>query len=172
MPKKEKYRLQAMLQVKVRNKRNSEIALAKAFKELKAEEKHLRDLEEEKQEIVQRRQDARRDHSRKVATGESRMSDSHAHMNFIKKLQEDEDIKDREIEAQIEVVKKAEEKVAQAKRDYIDACKEVKIMEKHKELWKKKVKAQLEKEDAKIMNELGNVLHQLRSMKERQDGYR
>jgi flagellar export protein FliJ len=169
MAKKEKYRLEAMVQVRLRNKRNAEIELAKVFKALKAEEARLRDLEEEKKEIVRRREDSRRDHSRKVASGESRMAESHAHMNFIKKLQEDEDKKDLEIIEQQKVVKRAEEKVALAKRDYITACKEVKIMEKHRELWKKQLRMRLEKEEAKVMNELGNVLHTLRAMRERQD---
>ena len=165
MAKKEKYRLQAMLTVKYRNKRNSEIELAKSVKALKEEEERLQELEEEKQEIIQRREDARKDHALKVASGESQVAESHGHMNFIKKLLEDEEKKDEEIEEQKGVVQQAEERVAQAKRDYIDACKEVKIMEKHKELWQKKQKQQLEKEEAKVMNELGNVLHQLRGMK-------
>lgn len=165
MAKKEKYRLQAMLTVKYRNKRNAEIELAKSVKALKEEEEKLQELEEEKQEIIQRREDARRDHALKVASGESQVSESQGHMNFIKKLLEDEEKKDEEIEEQKGVVQQAEERVAQAKRDYIDACKEVKIMEKHKELWRKKQKQQLEKEEAKVMNELGNVLHQLRGMK-------
>lgn len=169
MAKKEKYRLETMLQVRLRNKRNAEIELGKALKVLKQEEARLRDLEEEKRDIARRREDSRRDHSLKVASGESRVSESHSHMNFIKKLQEDEDQKDKEITAQQQVVKQAEQKVALKKRDYIAACKEVKIMEKHKELWKKKLKVQLEKEEAKVMNELGNVLHTLRAMREKQD---
>lgn len=165
MAKKEKYRLSALLAVKHRNKRNSEIELGKAVKALKEEEERLKELEEEKEEIIQRREDSRRDHSRRVASGESQVSESHAHMNFIQKLLEDEDQKNEEIEEQKGVIREAEERVAQAKRDYIEACKEVKIMEKHKELWKKKIKKQLAKDEAKLMNELGNVLHQLRGMK-------
>jgi hypothetical protein len=38
-------------------------------------------------------------------------------------------------------------------------------MEKHKDLWKKKIKKQLEFQEAKMMNELGNVIHQLRKMR-------
>lgn len=165
MAKKEKYRLEALLTVKIRNKRNSEIELGRAHKALKEEQARLRELEEEKEEIIQRREDSRRDHSRRVASGESQVSESHSHMNFIKKLLEDEDQKDEEIEEQKGVVSEAEERVAQAKRDYIEACKEVNIMEKHKELWRKKIKKILEKDEAKLMNELGNVLHQLRGMK-------
>lgn len=165
MAKKEKYRLKALLTVKYRNKRNAEIEIARSVAVLKKEEEKLKDLEEEKEEIIQRREDSRRDMGIRVASGESQVSESHGHLNFIKKLIEDEEKKDEEIEEQKGVVEQAEERVAQAKRDYIDACKEVKIMEKHKELWKKKIKQQLDKEEAKVMNELGNVLHQLRGMK-------
>ena len=96
MAKKEKYRLQAMLTVKYRNKRNAEIELGKSIKALKEEEEKLEELEEEKQEIIQRREDARRDHALKVASGESQVAESHGHMNFIKKLLEDEEKKDEE----------------------------------------------------------------------------
>lgn len=166
MPRKERYRLEAMLTVKYRNKRRSEIALAQAFKALKEAEEKLKELEEEKEEIIQRREDARRDHAIRVASGESQMAESHAHMNFIRKLIEDEEEKQKEIEAQEEVVERAKEQLAQAKRDYIEACKQVKIMEKHKELWKKKIRQELEKREAKEMNELGNVLHGLNKRKQ------
>ena len=165
MAKKEKYRLQPLLQVKLKNKRTAEIALSKAFAELKAEEEKLKILEKEKREIIQRREDSRREMAEKVARGESVVYDSNIHLNFLKKLQEDEEKKDQEIEDQKEAIKRAEEKLAQAKRDYIDACKEVKIMEKHKELWRKKIKKELEFQEAKMMNELGNVIHQLRKMR-------
>lgn len=156
-----KYRLEALLTVKLRNKRNCEIQLARAFATLKEEEQKLKDLEEEKQDIIQRREDSRKDMALRVSSGESRVSETHGHLDFIKKLIEDEEKKDEEIKEQKEEVKSAEEKLAQAKRDYIDACKEVKIMEKHKALWRKKVAHELEREEAKIMNELGNVLYQL-----------
>ena len=165
--KKTKYRLEALLTVKLRVKRNSEIELAKSVKALKQEEEKLNVLEEEKQEIIDHRVHTRREMSRRVASGESQISDSHGHINYIKRLQEDEEKKDEEIQEQKEVVLRAEERVAQAKRDYIDACKEVKIMQKHKELWKKKLAHELEREDAKVMNELGNVLYQLPSNKEK-----
>src|SRR5262249_26042973 len=155
--KKEKYRLQPLLDVRLRNKRTAEIALGKAFKALKEEQEKLKRLEEEKQELIRKRETARHEHAEKLRMGESVVSDSHGHLNFIKRLQEDEEKKDLEIEDQKLAIQRAEERLAQAKRDYIDACKEVKIMEKHKELWKKKLKQELEYEEQKLMNELGNV---------------
>jgi flagellar export protein FliJ len=163
--KKEKYRLQPLLVIKLRNKRNAEIELAKAIKALKEEEKKLKKLEKEKQEIILKREQAQREMSTMVGSGESVVADSHGHLNFIKKLKEDEEKKDQEIEEQKEVIRQAEERVGQAKRDYIDACKEVKIMEKHKELFEKKLKAQIDREEQKSMNELGNIVHQLRRMR-------
>ncbi|MCC6273659.1 MAG: hypothetical protein IT572_09370 [Deltaproteobacteria bacterium] len=163
--KKEKYRLQPLLDVRIRNKRNAEIALGKAFKILKEEQEKLVKLEEEKRAIIKQREDARKEMAEMLRMGESVVADSHGHINFIKRLQEDEEKKDQEIEDQKIQIEKAEERVASAKRDYIDACKEVKIMEKHKELWQKKVKQKLEYEEAKLMNELGNVGHQLRKMR-------
>lgn len=165
MPKKEKYRLQPLLQVKLKHKRATEIALSKAFQALKKEEEKLKVLEKEKQEIIQKREESRREMSEKVARGESVVYDSNIHLNYLKKLKEDEEKKDQEIEDQKEAIKRAEEALAQAKRDYIDACKEVKIMEKHKELWRKKIKKELEFQEQKEMNELGNVIHQLRKMR-------
>ena len=163
--KKERYRLQPLLDVKLRNKRKAEIELAKAFMALKEEEKKLKKLEEEKQEIIRKKEAARQDMAQRVVRGDSVVRETHTHLNFLRAMQEDEEKKDKEIEAQKEEVKKAEERVAQAKRDYIDACKEVKIMEKHTELWKKKLKEKLEKAETKEMNELGNVIHQLRRMR-------
>ncbi len=163
--KKEKYRLQPLLQIKLRNKRAAEIELAKAIKALKDEEEKLKKLEEEKQEILRKREEARHEMATMVGGGESVVADSHSHLNFLKKLKEDEEKKDQEIEDQKEVIQQAQDRVAQAKRDYIDACKEVKIMEKHKELWQKKLKMELDREEQKSMNELGNIVHQLRRMR-------
>jgi Flagellar FliJ protein. len=164
MAKKEKYRLQPLLQVKERNKRKSEIELAKSISALKEEERRLKQLEDEKNQILANIEKTRKEMANMVGMGESRVADSQTRLLFIKKLKEDEKKKDEEIELQKEAIKRAEERVAQAKRDYIDACKEVKVMEKHKELWKKKIRQELEKEEAKLMNELGNVIHQLRKM--------
>jgi hypothetical protein len=72
--------------------------------------------------------------------------------------------KEKEIERQHEIIAEAEERVKKAKRDYIDAAKDLKTMQKHKELWQKKIMKELNYKEQKEMNELGNVIHQLRRM--------
>ena len=49
-----------------------------------------------------------------------------------------------------------------ARRDYIDAARELQVMEKHKELWQKKLNLELNNKEQKELDELGGTIHQLR----------
>lgn len=163
--KKIKYRLFPLLIVKEKQKRKAEIELGRAIKRVAEEKEKLKKLEKEKEEIVQKKKDARLEMSRQVSAGESRVYDSGLHLNYLEKLQDDVVAKEKEIENQHEAIQNAEEAVKQARRDYIDASRELKMMEKHKELWEKQQMKKLDKQEQKEMNELGNVIHQLRGMK-------
>ena len=83
-------------------------------------------------------------------------------VNFLRKLEDDEKDKTEEIRVQKQVIENCELQVKRARRDYIDAVKDLRVMEKHKELWWKKVKAEISRAEEKEMDELGNVIHQLR----------
>ncbi|PIZ30106.1 MAG: flagellar assembly protein FliH, partial [Alphaproteobacteria bacterium CG_4_10_14_0_8_um_filter_53_9] len=52
------------------------------------------------------------------------------------------------------VVEEAEEGVKLTRKEYIEACKELDIMEKHKELWAKKVRDELSKKEEREMEEI------------------
>lgn len=161
--KKQKYRLEPLLTVKERYKKQTEIELGKAIKKLKDEKEKLVELEKEKEEIIKKKKEARMEMSRKVAVGETRIFDSSLHLNYLEKLQDDLEKKEKEIEKQHETIKEAEEALAKARRNYIDACKDLKTMQKHKELWLKKLAKELSMKEQKELNELGNVIHQLKS---------
>lgn len=164
MPKRKNYRLQPLLRIKQQAKRRTEIALAKAIVKLEEEKKKKEKLEEEKAKIVQKKKDARQKMYDKMLAGTSVVHDNNVHVNYIRKLEEDRKAKDREIEEQVEVIKAAEKAVARARRDYIDAAKELQVMEKHKELWQKKVQKEITQREEREMDELGNVIHQLKNM--------
>ena len=161
---KEKYRLEALLTIKAHEKKRSEIALAMAIKELNEAKKHLEELEKEKEEIIEKWKVARDEMSKGMTAGSS-IFDGNVHNNYLKKLKEDEKEKEEEIEEQKEVIKEAEVVVADAKRDYIDAAKELKVMEKHKELWQKKVQKEISRKEERELNDLGNTIHQLKKWK-------
>lgn len=156
-----KYRLQALLTIKQRMKKRAEIALAKAIKDLKEAKEKLEELKKEKEEIIERWKEARREMKSKMTAG-LLVGEGNVHVNFMRKLKEDEEAKQEEIEDQEIVIEECEERVAVARRKYIDACKELQVMEKHKELWQKKMRAELSRKEAREMDELGNTIHQLK----------
>jgi len=165
MPPKSKYRLEALLKLKKLAKRKSEIDLAKAIRELEEEKEKLNSLEDKKKDIEQKREKARQDMGKKVSSGQSRVKDSQHHLGFMRKLKEDLEALEGEIEEQEEVIELAEQKLKRARRDYVDAATELNIMEKHKELWTKKIKKELTALENKKMNELAGTVHQMNKMR-------
>lgn len=157
----EKYRLQVLLTVKQRMKKRAEIRLAQAIKKLNEEKKKLEQLEEELEEIRKKWKQARLEMKSKLAGG-ALVGKGNVHVNYLRRLEEDEKTKLEEIEDQKQAIEEATEKVAQARREYIDASRELQVMEKHKELWQKKVRGELSRREAHRLNELGNTIHQLR----------
>ena len=161
MAKKAKYRLQVLLILKERAKRACEVALAKAIKKLKEEKDKLVELEKEKKKIEARIAEEKLEMRTKVSGGDAKMKDPQVHLNFIRKLEEDLEEMERKIEEQKEEIKKAEKHLQRCRTDYIIAAQEQNMMEKHKELWHKKINNELNMAENKILNELGNVIHQM-----------
>jgi len=162
MPR-ERYRLQALLIIKEREKQKAEIALAAAIGELVRERKRMNELVCERDEIVRKWNECRKKMAREMTAG-SYIFDGTIHTNYLRGLKEDEEAKEKEIADQEEVIREAEEAVAAARKDYIEASKEFKVMQKHKELWKKKIENEISKKEERELNDLANIVHQLRRM--------
>jgi len=156
-----KYRLQALLTIKTHAGKRAEIALAKAIALLQQAKKKLKELEEEKERIKEKWRRARAEMKEKMRGG-ALVGEGNVHVNFLRKLKEDEEQKEEEIEDQKQLIEERSEGVAKARRAYIDAAKELKVMEKHKELWQKKVREEITKKEEREMDELGSTIHQLR----------
>ncbi len=158
---KPRYRLQALLTLKSRMKKRAEQNLAKAIIALREAKEQLEKLEHEKERIVERWREARREMSGAIGGG-ARVGEGNVHVNFLRKLKEDEEAKEEEIEDQRLVIEDCENQVALRRREYIDACKELQVMEKHKELWQKKVRQEINRREARELDDLGGNIHQLR----------
>lgn len=162
MPKKQKYRLQALLIIRQRLKKKAEMALARALKALQEAKDRLKELEEEKEKIIEAQERARTEMTDRMGSA-AYVGEGNVYMNFLRKLEEDLEAKEEEIEDQKQVVQEKEDGVAIARREYIDAAKDLQVMEKHKELWEKKQQNELSRKEQREMDELGNTIHQLRS---------
>jgi flagellar export protein FliJ len=156
-----KYRLQALLIIKEREKNRAAELLARAIKALHEAREKEKKLIKEKEEIVKKWHKARSDMKRDMDHG-AVVEDGNVHVNWLRKLKEDEEEKQKEIDEQHEVVVQAEEAVSQARRDYIEAAKEHQVMIKHKELWQKKLQAELTKKEEREFDELGTTIHQIK----------
>lgn len=143
----------------------AEIALARAIQKLSQERQKLEKLEEEKQELKKRIAQEYEEMRVKIASGGAKMRDPQVALNFIRKLREDLEDLDSRIEEQKEVIKSAEKYVARCKTNYVLAAQELNMMEQHKELWTKKMNHELSMEENKMLNELGNVIHQMNKMR-------
>lgn len=156
-----RYRLAALLRLRIREKKKSEVELGRAMIALQQAKKKLEELKEEKEKIRKEQKEAR--HKMDVEmSGGGMVGSGCVHVNFLRKLKEDEVAKDEEIEDQKEVIVEATEKVARCKRAYIDASKQLRVMEKHKDLWVKKVRHEISKREEKEMDELGQAIHSLK----------
>lgn len=159
-----RYRLQPLLELKIRAKKRAELRLAQAIARLEQEKKRLKKLEEEKEAIIKRRKEYRRELHQKVSTGQAHVKDGTVRVNFLRKLEEDEKKKEEEIRLEKQVIENCELQVKRARRDYIDAAKDLRVMEKHKDLWRKKLQLEISRQEEREMDELGNVIHQMRQV--------
>ncbi len=161
MQKKPKYRLQVLLVIKEKAKRLAEIELAKAIKKLKDEREKLEELEKElkvKQDKVTEEKGLM---GIKVASGDAKMRDPQEYLNFIEVLKEDVVKAQEKIDDQKVIIQRAEKRVSRTRSSYVIAAQEMNVMEKHKELWTKKMLQELSASENKMLNELGNVVHQM-----------
>lgn len=156
-----KYRLEVLLRIKERLKKRAEMELARALKKLLEEQEALRRFEQELEEIIEKWNTGRLE-MKSSFDGGPLVGKGNVHVDYLRGIKEDEAAKRKEIDEQKEQVVQAETKVAAARRNYIDACKELQIMEKHKELWQKKMRGELGKLEARKLDELGNAIHQLK----------
>lgn len=157
----QKYRLEVLLRVKQREKKRSELLLARRLKELFEAKAKLKKLEEEKAKIITRAKQARQKMDQKMQGG-GRIHEGCFHVNFLRKLKEDRQAKEEEIENQKQVIEACQENVVKARKDYFEAIKQLRVMEKHKGLWVKKVAKELSLQEEREMDELGQTVTALR----------
>lgn len=158
---KKRYRLEAMIRIRKQEKRRQELALARALSAMQEAKKKLERLKEEKEKILREQKEAHRKMAEKMRTG-GLIGVGCFHVDFRRKLKEDEEAKTEEIAEQEQVVVEAKELVAKTRGRYIEAVKALRTMEKHKALWTQKVRLENLRTEEKSMDELGQTMTQLK----------
>lgn len=156
-----KYRLDVLLKTRDREKKRAEEALARAIAALTKARKKEEELVAEKKKIHADWVAYRTEMRGRMDLG-GRVGEGNVYVRYLRKLKEDEEAKQEEIDRQREEIRRCEEKVAACRRAYIDAAKNLQIMEKHKDLWRRKLAAELSRKEELEFDELGNIIHQRR----------
>ena len=163
-----RYRLQPILDQKLRKKKDAEEALAEAQKALRAEEDRKVELEEQLEQIRREKQEARRRRQEEMlAQGGMGAALANRTQDYVHGAGAREERKQDEIADQVRAIEKAALRLEEQKLILLDAARDAEGMEKHKAEWIDNVKREIADAEAKEMDEIGNAMFQNRRMKEK-----
>ncbi|MEO1230935.1 MAG: flagellar export protein FliJ [Myxococcota bacterium] len=155
-----KYRLQTLLELRERAKKEAEEAFAYAMQRLNEEKERLRQEQETLERMVEDRHRRREEYARKLASGEMKVTDQSAAYRYIDRLKEREVEQQTVIDAQQEQVREAEKEVQRAQEALVAATQDLKALEKHKENWEAEVRRERMLREEGVMDEIGQAIFQ------------
>jgi flagellar export protein FliJ len=157
-----KYRLQPVLGAREQAKREAERLLAARRQQLaEAEEelaRRLRAVEE-----CRARQTSARDEMLQTMSGGAAAARALAHRTHLADLRAQEEDLQAEAEEQRGAVSRCEAEVEKARAALVEAAREVRVIEKHKENWRERERREAVRREQKINDEIGAILHERRS---------
>lgn len=158
--KKNKYRLQPVVNERERARdeaaRQLEVCherLAEAEREL-ARRVRAVELCREEQSTAHERMSA------ELSAGTAEARRLVAHRTHLSELRENEKMLIAQVEQQRSQVARAETEVERALQVVIEAAKELKVIEKHREGWRERVKREHERHEQKLSDEIGRIMYE------------
>lgn len=152
-----RYRLQTLLEQKLRTKEEAQHGLATAQRELRKEQDELEVCLREQHSTSARLQGARAEALSPVAgvtTGEwMRLKRDHIH-----KLEEQHERAAAETKAQELNVTEAEERLAAARQTLASRTRDVEVLEKHRQRLERRFRTETERREALDQEEMANVI--------------
>lgn len=156
-----KYRLQPVLGAREQAKREAERALAARIKQLaEAEEELARRLGEV--EACRGRQAAARAEMLQAMSGGAAASRALAHRTHLADLRAQEETLRAAAEEQRGAVARCEAELERARAALVEAAREVRVIEKHKENWRERERRDELRREQKLNDEIGAILHERR----------
>lgn len=157
--RQKKYRLEVVREVRNRKKEDAARFLAHRRQELFDAEQELVRRNTFLAECLNQKSVADQNMMAEFGAGTSAGS-LVSHRDFLQTLKERVEELKLHVEEQRQIVEQAEDAVEQALELLTDAAKELKVIEKHKEKWLKTQKLEFDKNEQKISDEIGAILHQ------------
>ena len=153
------YRLQALLDIRIKAEEDAKDAFSAAIKEAEKEKKQLATMKERLERMkVERKAKVQAFLNEMTAKGGG-INGFQQMGRFEQRLKDEEAQQALEVERQKEVVTQAEKLVEQRREEMATAAMEKKAIEKNKEAFLKQVKAERQAKEEMNQEEIGNVLH-------------
>ncbi len=156
------YRLQTLLEIRERAKKEAEEAFALAMRQLADEEARLKEEEDHLERMIEDRHRRRAEYARQLASGEMKITDQSNAYRYIDRLKEKEIEQQTVIDAQRAQVREAEKAVKRAQEILVTATQDMKALEKHKEKWAEEVRRERMMKEEDALDEIGQSIFQQR----------
>lgn len=158
MAVKPDYRLQALVTLRERRKEEAERFLGVKLAELAAEQKRQKEMEEELERMIAKREAKMREYAEKSMKGMMAAQDVVGANVYIERLKEQEEAQENAIEGQKQVVLQKRDEVDEARKQVVLATQDLKALEKHKEKWLLEVKKEQEAREESVMDEIAQTI--------------
>ena len=155
------YPLERVLDIKNRRVKDAEKVLRQKREELEKEKEILRQKEEARDEVLNHKADklSQLRHELDHGTTTDKIQQMKAYLKVVDKRLEEEE---KKVEEQKEQVAVAEKKVEEAREELKKKRLEVDKLNIHKKDWIKEMKKEIQIEEGREMDEIGNVIFLLR----------
>ena len=157
-----KYRLQPVLGAREQAKREAELLLAARTARLAEAEEELARREGAVEEC-RGRQAAARAEMLESLSGGAAAGRALAHRTHLADLRAQEDTLRAAAEEQRGAVARCEAEAERSRAALVEAAREVRVIEKHKENWRERERREAVRREQKINDEIGAILHERRS---------
>jgi flagellar export protein FliJ len=157
-----KYRLQPVLGAREQAKREAERRLAARLAQLAEAEEELARRSREV-ETCRGRQASARDEMLEAMREGAAAASVLAHRTHLADLRAQEENLRAAVEEQKGVVARCEAESERARAALVEAAREVRVIEKHKENWRERERRETARREQKLNDEIGAILHERRS---------
>jgi len=153
-----KYRLQPLLDQKIQRQEEAEKTLAARIRELAAEQRKLKELEQRQRELAVKKQTRRREilvprSGESVSGGEVQRRSE-----YLQGLEADLEQARGAVLAQDLTVEESKERLAQARRNLTACSRQVEILKKHRDKLEQRFRREIERKEALELDDVGNTL--------------
>ncbi len=156
-----KYRLEPVLGAREQAKREAERLLAARMAQLSEAEEELTRRGREV-ESCRARQAAARAEMLETMSGGAAAARALAHRTHLSDLRAREEDLRAAVEEQRGVVARCETELERARAALVEAAREVRVIEKHRENWRERERRETVRREQKINDEIGAILHERR----------